>query len=265
MLASIIIPTFNRVDLLTQRSLESALTQNFEDYEVIVVDDCSTDKTEEVVKRWMKRYPNLRYYKMPQNSGLSAVRNKGFSLAKGKFVVCLDDDNELLPNFLMVTTNILRVSPPKIGAIGIGKIIKYVKQNFEDYAPPPTSQKIISMDWGWLFKKEVFDNLQYDEALRANDDTDFGIQYLKKYSYLAIDSPLGIAFDIEDEKKSLSFPDAREIAGMRLFLKKNEHEYTDPNEKRYLYRLMGRKLYRGGHKREGLGFFWKSFNGMADI
>src|SRR3990167_1980358 len=117
MLASIIIPTFNRVDLLTQRSLESALTQNFEDYEA-----------------------------------------------------------------------------------------------------PPTSQKIISMDWGWLFKKEVFDNLQYDEALRANDDTDFGIQYLKKYSYLDIDSPLRIAFDIEDEKKSLSFPDASEIAGMRLFL-----------------------------------------------
>jgi len=259
MTASIIIPTYNRRDLLTQRSLKSALAQNFKDYEVIVVDDYSTDKTEEVVKRWMKRYPNLRYYKMPQNSGLSAVRNKGFSLAKGKYVVCLDDDNELLPHFLAVTTHCLEASPPEVGAVGVGKLVKYVKQNFEDYAPPPTSQKIISMDWGWLFKKEVFDNLQYDEELRANDDTDFGIHYLKKYSYLTINSPLGIAFDIEDEKKSLSFPNAREIAGMRLFLKKNEHEYTEPNERRYLYRLMGRKLYRGGYKLEGLKYFWKSF------
>src|SRR3990167_6622262 len=121
MTASIIIPTYNRRDLLTQRSLKSALAQNFKDYEAIVVDDCSTDKTEEVVGRWMKRYPNLRYYKMERNSGLSAVRNKGFSMAKGKYVACLDDDNELLPNFLAVTVHRLESSPLEIRAVGIGK------------------------------------------------------------------------------------------------------------------------------------------------
>src|SRR3990167_1022924 len=127
--ATIVIPTYNRIDILTQRSLKSALAQDFTDYEVIVVDDCSTDKTEEVVQRWQKRYSNLRYYKMPQNSGLSAVRNKGFSLAEGEYVACLDDDNELLPNFLAITHHRLDSSPLEIKAVGIGKIIKYVKQD----------------------------------------------------------------------------------------------------------------------------------------
>ena len=270
-IASIIIPTYNRVDLLTQRSLKSALAQNFHHnfggllaaptplFEVIVVDDYSTDKTEEVVKRWQKKYKNLHYYKMPQNSGLSAVRNKGFSLAQGKYVACLDDDNELLPDFLKITIAKIELYREGVDAISVGKLIKYVTKNFEDYAPAYHGQKFMAMDWGFLFKREVFDNLQYDENCHANDDTDFGIQFFKKYRCIGINKPLGIAFDSENEKESLSFPSEREIQGMKYFMAKNEHEYTDPNEKRYLYRLMGRKMYKGGYKWIGLKYFWKSF------
>ncbi len=287
----------NRAYLLTRRSLKSALNQgvfSFNvwgnkdsknghystdvalklggkekiDYEVIVVDDAGTDDTEQVMNLYMKRHKNLSYYKLSQNRGLSFARNYGIMKAQGKYVVCLDDDNELLPNFLEETIRYLDVVnsffiPSTIDlirdvvAVAVGRIIKY--KDFEDYAPPINS-RFPAIDWGWLIRKEVFDEIQYDENLRANEDTDFGIRFSKKYSWIVIDKPLTIAFDMEDPKQSLSFPTQRELDGITYFLKKNLHEYKGyPNEKRCLYRLAGRKFYRGGYRLKGLGYFVKSF------
>jgi glycosyltransferase involved in cell wall biosynthesis len=94
---SIIIPTFNRAEYVVQ-AVRSVFEQTFADYEVIVVDDGSTDKTNEVLAVF-KGAPNFQYHYQP-NSGRSAARNQGFTLARGHFILFLDSDDLLFPEAL---------------------------------------------------------------------------------------------------------------------------------------------------------------------
>jgi glycosyltransferase involved in cell wall biosynthesis len=88
---SIIICTFNRASLL-KRALRSLKKQSFQDFEVILVDDGSTDATKNVVKK----YKNVKYFFI-KKSGLVKSRNFGVSKSTGKYITFLDSDDEYLP------------------------------------------------------------------------------------------------------------------------------------------------------------------------
>lgn len=92
---SIITPTFNCAPFLG-RALDTAVCQTYTDYEIIVVDDGSTDGTPEVVSRFGDR---LRYFYQP-NEGLSSARNLGLSQASGEFIAYLDADDLWYPHKL---------------------------------------------------------------------------------------------------------------------------------------------------------------------
>lgn len=89
-LVSVIIPTFNRAELL-QRSLMSVLRQTYGKLECIVVDDCSTDNTEQMVKTI--KDDRIKYIKNPENIGASRTRNVGIKAAKGDFIAFNDSDD----------------------------------------------------------------------------------------------------------------------------------------------------------------------------
>ena len=92
---SVIIPTFNRSKLVVN-AIRSVLCQTYRDYEIIVVDDGSTDDTTQVIKPYMDR---LRYVYQP-NRGASAAQNRGVELAKGDWVSILASDDVWLPTKL---------------------------------------------------------------------------------------------------------------------------------------------------------------------
>src|SRR6218665_334920 len=91
---SIIIPTYNRAHLI-EKTILSILNQTSSNFEVIVVDDGSTDNTEEVVSKFLSE--TFRYFKIP-NSERGAARNHGTSHAIGDYVNWFDSDDEMLPN-----------------------------------------------------------------------------------------------------------------------------------------------------------------------
>jgi glycosyltransferase involved in cell wall biosynthesis len=85
---SVIIPTFNRAYCLG-KTLDSVLSQSFTDFEVIVIDDGSTDDTKEVVNN----YSSVNYFLLDKNEGVSFARNYGIDKARGKYICFLDSDD----------------------------------------------------------------------------------------------------------------------------------------------------------------------------
>ena len=94
---SAIIPTYNRAHLVG-RALHSVLAQTFQDFEIIVVDDASSDRTEELVASFGD--PHIRYLRHEHNRGGSAARNTGIKAARGEYLAFLDSDDEWLPDKL---------------------------------------------------------------------------------------------------------------------------------------------------------------------
>ena len=104
---SIIIPTYNRLPMLKE-AVDSVLAQDFEDFELIVVDDGSNDRTAEEIKRYGGRVKLFHY---SENRGVSAARNKGISHARGKYIAFLDADDLWVKGKLKIQVNFLDDNP----------------------------------------------------------------------------------------------------------------------------------------------------------
>ena len=91
-MVSVIIPTFNRAHLIG-RAIKSVLNQTYQDFEIIVIDDGSTDNTGEIIRSFTdKRIKYIKKYK--KNKGISVARNIGIKVARGKYIALLDSDDE---------------------------------------------------------------------------------------------------------------------------------------------------------------------------
>jgi glycosyltransferase involved in cell wall biosynthesis len=96
-LITVVLTTYNRCRLLS-RAIHSVVGGTYDNFELIVVDDASTDGTSELMSRIGD--PRVRYVRMPGNGGVLTARNRGFDLAQGEYITTLDDDDELTPDAL---------------------------------------------------------------------------------------------------------------------------------------------------------------------
>lgn len=103
-LISIIITTHNREDLLP-RAINSVLKQTYRNIEIIIVDDGSSDSTENIVQNYLNQHKNIKYIKHEKALGGNAARNSGIKNANGIFVSGLDDDDEFTPNRIETLIN----------------------------------------------------------------------------------------------------------------------------------------------------------------
>lgn len=106
MKVSIVIPTYNRSALI-QETIESVLKQTYSDYEIIVVDDGSTDNTQEALKKFAGK---IQYIKQ-NNRGINNARNQGLRHAKGEYVALLDNDDLWFPWTLSLFVKVLDENP----------------------------------------------------------------------------------------------------------------------------------------------------------
>ncbi len=98
---SVILSTFNRCEHFLPRAIESVINQSFKDWELIIIDDCSTDNTQEVVGKYASKDERIKYLRLPKNSGSDTKpKNVGIFASKGEFIAYLDDDCEFLPYHL---------------------------------------------------------------------------------------------------------------------------------------------------------------------
>ncbi len=109
---SVLIPTYNRKHFIG-KAIESVLNQTYRDYELIIVDDGSTDGTYE----WIAAtYPSIRLARWEVNRGATVVLNEGIRLTRGEFVAFLDSDDRWKPNYLEEQVKALKANPDAVTA-----------------------------------------------------------------------------------------------------------------------------------------------------
>ncbi len=91
-LVSIVTPTYNCGKFITE-TIESVIEQTYKNWEMIIVDDCSKDNTQEIVKKYLKNDKRIKYIKFEKNQGAAIARNTAIREAKGRYIAFLDSDD----------------------------------------------------------------------------------------------------------------------------------------------------------------------------
>lgn len=181
---SVIVPTYNRAHLIS-RSIQSVLAQTYNDFELIVVDDGSTDNTEEVVRALNDR--RISYLKHSGNRGVSAARNTGIKAARGSYIAFQDSDDEWLPQKLEKQMALFQQD--KKGDLGLVLCERLcIKEREETWKTPETNrlnyEQLLSYLGAFvqgtpqfLFKRDLTGpELYFDENLRAWEDWDLMVR-----------------------------------------------------------------------------------------
>ena len=184
---SIIIPTYNRKDRLKQ-CLGVLLNQSYphNKYEIIIVDDGSTDGTEEAIKNINK--PNITYIKQ-QNKGAGAAINTGAKMANGDILAFTEDDCVVSNNWVDTITDLFNKYPQTAAFAGECVDLFYRKQeesnvpcNCDDFKKMRLNRISTYIGNGsFAIKKEIFEKIGgYDESFRVQEDCEFNIRLLKQ-------------------------------------------------------------------------------------
>src|ERR1700741_2963605 len=159
MLFSIILPTYNRATLLPA-TIDSILAQRFPDFELIIVDDGSTDGTETMISSKYGTSAQLRYIKR-SNTERGAARNYGTSIANGEYVIFFDSDDIMYPNQLEEAKKFIDHNK-EAGAFHLNYEIKDSQGNFQRTGPfrnSSVSKELIAGNFlscdGVVLKKEL--------------------------------------------------------------------------------------------------------------
>jgi glycosyltransferase involved in cell wall biosynthesis len=144
-LISVVVPCYNCENYLPE-TIKSLINQTYQRYEVILVDDFSTDKTPEIAKAASKNDKRFRFFQHRANGGLSSSRNSGIRLAKGEYVCFLDSDDLLAPQSLENRVNALLQAHDKNIVAGVFDQSIPIPENFsgtiESKATKPTKDYV---------------------------------------------------------------------------------------------------------------------------
>lgn len=180
---SVIIPTYNRKHIISN-AINSILKQTCENWELVIVDDCSTDNSRELILGFNDK--RIKYYKLEQNLGNAGARNVGIKKSKGEYIVFLDSDDEMMPDCLGNFFNLIKNKPDTKFAFGdyqvYDTLTKITKKS--TWKPDPSKSFLeelkIGTGCGIIVKKAVFEEVGYfDERLRVAVDTDWLIRLNK--------------------------------------------------------------------------------------
>ena len=187
---SIIMPTYNREKVI-RRAINSVFKQKYKNWELIIIDDNSTDDTKEIVRSYNEN--KIKYISCQTNQGAAAARNIGLEDANGDYICYLDSDNELDQDFLLIMVNELKENPSRQLIFCAQRLYK---QNGEDIKElgirysvfnRPTIENHNYIDVGViLHRKELVENHKFDSSMRRLADWKFILKSTEEMQPISI-------------------------------------------------------------------------------
>lgn len=263
---SVIIPTYDRAHLIG-RAVQSVLNQSYGDFEIIVVDDGSSDNIEEVVKSFKDE--RIKYIKHEKNKGAPTARNTGIKAAKGEYIAFQDSDDEWLPGKLERQMKAFEYAPPEVGVVytDMWRITRNKKRYFHSPKIMPEDKIIYeqALDYGVvnigiqtaLIKKECFNKVgMFDKKFPRFIDLELFIRLSKYYYFHHIEEPLVNYFDAD---KGISSDTKALVTARKLILEKYFEDIK--KDKKVLanhYLSIGTVLCINGEIEEGRSYLIKA-------
>jgi glycosyltransferase involved in cell wall biosynthesis len=189
---SVIIPAYNCAKWIT-RSIRSILDQSLEenDYEVIVVNDGSTDDLVQVLTPYLNQ---IKFIDRKENKGLPYSLNEGIAHSKGRFIIRLDSDDYVHNDYLKIPFMFLSMNP-NIDAVAVD----YIKVDEKENVISRHNCEIDPIGCGILFRHEHLISLGfYDEKQKLHEEKELMERFKKKYTLTRIQLPLYRYRDRED-------------------------------------------------------------------
>lgn len=190
---SVLMPIYNCEDYI-QEAVESILNQTYTNYELIIIDDASTDATVEIIKTYKDERINLIV--KPENTGYTNSLNNGLKIAKGKYIARMDGDDISLPTRFEKQVAVLEANPNIVVCGSVFKIIGSNKLNTN----PETHEEIkmallqdsaIGHPTSMLRKSTLEENnVEYDTSMQPAEDYDLWVRLLKYGELYNIQEPL---------------------------------------------------------------------------
>jgi len=190
---SICIPTYNRKKYLKE-TIESILAQTYKEYEIVVVDDGSTDGTEDMIRQLGVPIT----YHWQENGGDAAARNKLIELAQGKYISFIDSDDLLFPDAIERLVKVMETETEDVVAYGSyvridqdGNVYGKCKRKlFSGNITKHLFRTIIVHSCGSMFPRKILNNgVTFDTSLRVCSDYDLWLSLSMKYRFVALPNP----------------------------------------------------------------------------
>lgn len=198
-LISIILPTYNRKVFL-ERCIQSVLDQTYSNFELIIIDDGSTDGTAELVRQFSD--PRLKYYWKENQKFPSIARNFGVKQAKSEWIAFIDSDDTWERNKLEIQLSSLNLNPK---AALISTLISIDNKLIKNHRTRHSYDYFNDLLWRnfiftstVLLKKSIFNEFEgFDQSLQIAEDYDLWLKISAKYPVMIIDQPTA-RYEIHD-------------------------------------------------------------------
>mgnify|MGYP000017542777 CR=1 FL=1 len=270
LLFSIVIPAYNYADTL-ERAIESVLSQSGDDYQILIIDDGSTDSTAQIADDLIRKFPKKIKYFLQKNQGPAVARNLGAKKSLGEYLFFLDADDEMAPDLL----EYLRIILPNKTSVDVflGDHISMSSSREKSYSVtedlPKTREKCFS---AYLSKRlnlshcakvvhrRVFEKISYPTELRSSEDIPFMAKLLAICECELLSIPMAIVYKHKDSLRhnAVFAKESGERVADYIFSYNILPFWAAKYEKAYRARRclsVFRTLYTANQKKEALIFY----------
>lgn len=267
---SVVIATYNRASLLS-RAVNSVLNQTYKDFEIIIVDDCSTDSTQKVVQSFADT--RIRAVQNTRNMGQSRSRNTGIRMAQGEYVAFLDDDDEWVESKIARQVRVLDESDQCVGLVytwfdyieaaggirrvgGRSTISGDISGNLIGWDMPASPS-------AYLVRAEALRQVGgFDESLRMAEDRDFLLRVSMQYNVTVVEEVLTLMHKghgyIGPAHQPFANPHMVKYIKSHL-CRFNEELNTRPRSLARILRDLAFAEISLGNRRAAVQSYWKAF------